>query len=225
MFRVALAGYTNAGKSTLLNRLTSSDVYVRDELFATLDPTTRALVLPEGRKVTITDTVGFIQKLPTTLIESFKSTLAEVAHADLLLLVADVADPNHDGELEAVRELLGQIGAREIPQLVVLNKIDLLEPEAVSELSRLQPDASLVSAASGRGVDGLLFAIAEAAAAQSVTMTVRVPYAKGMLTNMLHEACQILRETYEQDGLLVTARVPQRLEKTFSPYRVDESVS
>jgi len=221
VFRVALAGYTNAGKSTLLNQLTGSAVYAKDELFATLDPTTRALVLPEGRKITLTDTVGFIQKLPTTLVEAFKSTLAEVANADLILLVADVSDPHVDAELDAVREILGQVGAADIAQLVVLNKRDLLPPEDVAAVARANPGAVLVSAAQGTGVDGLLYAIADAAASQGVTMTVRVPYGKGMLVSMLHEGCQIIRESYEGDAIVATARIPKRMEKTFLPYAVE----
>ena len=221
VFRVALAGYTNAGKSTLLNQLTGSAVYAKDELFATLDPTTRALVLPEGRKITLTDTVGFIQKLPTTLVEAFKSTLAEVANADLILLVADVSDPHVDAELDAVREILGQVGAADIAQLVVLNKRDLLPPEDVAVVARANPGAVLVSAAQGTGVDGLLYAIADAAASQGVTMTVRVPYGKGMLVSMLHEGCQIIRESYEGDAIVATARIPKRMEKTFLPYAVE----
>ncbi len=221
VFRVALAGYTNAGKSTLLNQLTGSAVYAKDELFATLDPTTRALVLPEGRKITLTDTVGFIQKLPTTLVEAFKSTLAEVANADLVLLVADVSDPHVHAELDAVREILGQVGAADIDQLVVLNKRDLLDADEVPAVARAHPGAVLVSAAEGTGVDGLLYAIADCAASQGVTMTVRVPYDKGMLVNMLHEGCQIIRESYEGDAILATARIPRRMEKTFLPYAVE----
>ena len=126
---VALVGYTNAGKSTLLNQFTNADVYAKDELFATLDPTTRSLELEEGRKITITDTVGFIQKLPTTLIESFKSTLAEVRAADLVLLVVDAHDPNAEREIVAVRSILSEIGAEKIPSVVVYNKCDLIDEE------------------------------------------------------------------------------------------------
>ena len=222
VWRVALAGYTNAGKSTLLNRLSGSDVYVRDELFATLDPTTRAVTLEEGRKITVTDTVGFIQKLPTTLVESFKSTLAEVSAADLVLKVVDASDPNADKELRAVDEVLRQIGADRIRSFVVLNKSDLLAPEDRTSLGLRYPDASFVSALEGRGTASLLHRIAEEAARDNVTITALIPYSKGILTKMVHERCQVVRETYREDGLLVTASVPQRVASALEPYRVDE---
>ena len=135
IWRVALAGYTNAGKSTLLNALTDSGVYAKDELFATLDPTTRSIDLAEGRKITLTDTVGFIQKLPTGLIESFKSTLAEVNAADLVLEVVDASDSNWDKKRDAVNEILEQIGAKDIRRVLVFNKCDLLDPDGLSHLS------------------------------------------------------------------------------------------
>ena len=204
VYRVALVGYTNAGKSTLLNRLTGSDVYVRDELFATLDPTTRALDLDEGRKITVTDTVGFIQKLPTMLVESFKSTLAEVRAADLVLLVVDASDPHRELQIEAVRAVLAEIGADSIRSVTVLNKCDALGPEEVRQALVAHPDAQVVSALEGTGVRGLLYRIAKEAAAGSVTMTVLVPYEKGLLMKMVHERCQVIRESYVQGGLLAT---------------------
>ena len=130
MFKVALAGYTNAGKSSLINRLTDADVLSYDKLFATLDSTTRKFELPEGREITITDTVGFIQKLPTTLVEAFKSTLDEITGADLILHVVDASSPEYEGQIEAVQEVLDQIGAQDIPRLEVFNKVDLLDGEA-----------------------------------------------------------------------------------------------
>lgn len=218
VYRVALVGYTNAGKSTLLNRLTGADVYVRDELFATLDPTTRALELDEGRKVTITDTVGFIQKLPTMLVESFKSTLAEVRAADLILLVVDASDPHRELEIDAVRSVLAEIGASEIRCVTVLNKADLLDELQLRDAAAAHPDAQVISAREGTGVRGLLYRVAREAAAGSVTMSVLVPYEKGLLMRMVHERCQVMRETYVQEGLLATVKADARMARTLAPY-------
>ena len=218
IYRVALVGYTNAGKSTLLNRLTDSDVYARDELFATLDPTTRALDLEEGRRITITDTVGFIQKLPTTLVESFKSTLAEVRAADLILLVADASDPHLELEVAAVRSVLQEIGASEIRCVEVLNKCDLVEPDELRALTAAHPDAQVVSALGGEGVRGLLYRVAREASAGSVALTVLVPYEKGLLMKMVHERCQVMHERYVQEGLLATVRADARMAATLEPY-------
>ena len=218
VYRVALVGYTNAGKSTLLNRLTGADVYVRDELFATLDPTTRALELDEGRKVTITDTVGFIQKLPTMLVESFKSTLAEVRAADLILLVVDASDPHRELEIDAVRSVLAEIGASEIRCVTVLNKADLLDELQLRDAAVAHPDAQVISAREGTGVRGLLYRVAREAAAGSVTMSVLVPYEKGLLMRMVHERCQVMRETYVQEGLLATVKADARMARTLAPY-------
>ena len=218
VYRVALVGYTNAGKSTLLNRLTGAGVYVQDELFATLDPTTRALDLDEGRKITITDTVGFIQKLPTMLVESFKSTLAEVRAADLILLVVDASDPHRELEMDAVRNVLSDIGADDIRCVTVLNKCDLLDEEARRDVLLAHPDAQPISALDGQGLRGLLYRIAQEAARGSVTMTVLVPYDKGLLMKMVHERCQVMRETYVQDGLLATVKADARMAATLEPY-------
>lgn len=222
VYRVALVGYTNAGKSTLLNRLTGSDVYVRDELFATLDPTTRALDLVEGRRITVTDTVGFIQKLPTMLVESFKSTLAEVRAADLVLLVVDASDPHRELQVRAVRSVLAEIGADSVRSVTVLNKCDALTPEELRSAMAAHPDAQAVSALEGTGMRGLLYRIAQEAAAGSVTMTVLVPYEKGLLMKMVHERCQVMRESYVQEGLLATVKADERMARTLGPYAAPE---
>ncbi len=218
VYRVALVGYTNAGKSTLLNQLTGSDVYAKDELFATLDPTTRALDLEEGRKITITDTVGFIQKLPTMLVESFKSTLAEVRAADLVLLVVDASDPHRELEIGAVRAVLEEIGAGEIRCVEVLNKVDLVDEAELRSILTAHPDAQPVSALTGQGVRGLLYRIAKEASEGSVSLTVLIPYEKGLLMKMVHERCQVLRERYVQEGLLATVRADARMASTLEPY-------
>lgn len=222
IYRVALVGYTNAGKSTLLNRLTGSDVYVRDELFATLDPTTRALELDEGRRVTVTDTVGFIQKLPTMLVEAFKSTLAEVRAADLVLLVADASDPHRALEVAAVRSVLADIGASDIPQVSVLNKADLLDGGELAELARTDPDAQVVSAREGTGLRALMYRVASEASRGDVTCTALVPYDKGLLLKMVRERCQVMRERYVQEGLVATVRADERMARTLAPYLLED---
>lgn len=225
IWRVALAGYTNAGKSTLLNALTDSGVYAKDELFATLDPTTRSIDLAEGRKITLTDTVGFIQKLPTSLIESFKSTLAEVKAADLVLEVVDASDSNWEKKRDAVNEILDQIGAKDIRRVLVFNKCDLLCPDDLSSLRAFHPDAVFVSAEEETGLAALLHRIAEEASAGDTTLTALIPYEKGILMKMVHERCQVIREQYQGGGLLVTARVSARMAATLAPYQVGDSDS
>jgi len=222
IYRVALVGYTNAGKSTLLNALTGSDVYAKDELFATLDPTTRMLDLEEGRKITITDTVGFIQKLPTMLVEAFKSTLAEVLAANLVLLVVDASDHNYREQIEAVEKVLADIDAAKIPRVVVYNKCDLLDEDQVRSLSVLHPDAELISALEEKGLRSLLYRIAREASAGDVTMTVCVPYSKGQLMRMVHERCQVMRESYAQEGLVATVRANAQMAMTLTPYQVSD---
>lgn len=218
IYRVSLVGYTNAGKSTLLNRLTGSDVYVRDELFATLDPTTRSLDLEEGRKITLTDTVGFIQKLPTTLVESFKSTLTEALAADLILKVADASDPHAAKQLDAVDDVLREIGASDIRSVVVYNKCDLLDEAQRRSLALEHPDAVCISALQGTGANALLYRIAQEASDGDTTCTVLVPYEKGMLIKMVHERCQVIHEEYVQEGLRATIRASKRMHDFLEPY-------
>ena len=225
IYRVALVGYTNAGKSTLLNHLTGSEVYARDELFATLDPTTRALDLEEGRKITLTDTVGFIQKLPTTLVEAFKSTLAEVVAADLILHVVDANDPNADKEIRTVNSVLADIGASDKRSVLVFNKVDLLDDAHRRTLELSYPGCVCISALDGTGLRGLLYRIAQEASEGDVTMSVLIPYDKGMLIRMVHERCQMISERYEDGGLLATLRASERMSMTLEPYRVEPEES
>ena len=222
VYRVALAGYTNAGKSTLLNALTGSTVYVQDELFATLDPTTRSIELEEGRRVTLTDTVGFIQKLPTTLVEAFKSTLAEVRAADLVLLVADASDPGVDRQIHAVRSVLEEIGANQIPSVLVLNKCDLVTAEDLTNIQAKYPGAVTISAREGTGIAGLLYRVAREASRGDATVTVLVPFSKGILMKMVHERCQVIREVYTEQGLLATVSASERMRLTLAPYAVPD---
>jgi GTP-binding protein HflX len=221
VYRVALVGYTNAGKSTLLNKLTGSEVYVKDELFATLDPTTRALELEEGRKITITDTVGFIQKLPTTLVESFKSTLAEASSADLILRVVDASDPNASREIVATDDVLKQIGADHIKTITVYNKCDTIDQKAIDTLLMNDPDAVAISALTGKGLRGLLYRISQEASAGDTTISVLIPYENGMLINMVHESCQVLNERYEQKGVFATIKASSRMATLLKSYAVE----
>lgn len=220
-YRIALVGYTNAGKSSLLNRLTGADVLVYDRLFATLDSTTRRFTLPEGRNVTITDTVGFIQKLPHGLVEAFKSTLDEVAEADLLLHVADASSDGLDDQMAAVKEVLEEIGAAAIPTLVVFNKVDIAPADDLEALKRRKPDALFVSAVTGEGIDALLLRIEREAASGDRALTVLIPYASGELVQVAHEQASITSERHLEDGTLISLRVPSHLANRFERFVVD----
>lgn len=218
MFKIALAGYTNAGKSSLLNRLTQADVLSYDKLFATLDSTTRKLELAQGREVTVTDTVGFIRKLPTTLVEAFKSTLDEITGADLVLHVIDASSEEREDQRIAVEEVLGQIGAEGIERIEVYNKADLLDEEQVRALTERYPHAQVVSAATGFGIEGLTERIAQAASAADRRMEVLLPYHRGDLVSLAHERCHILAETHEEAGTRITLLAAPAFAATLEPF-------
>ena len=220
VFRIAEAGYTNAGKSSLIHALTGADVLSYDKLFATLDSTTRRLSLPEGRDATITDTVGFIQKLPTNLIEAFRSTLDEISEADLILHVVDASSPRRDAQAKAVVETLGLIGAQDIPCMVVCNKVDLLGGEERAELIRQHSDACLVSARTGEGMDALRAAIVERIAAYEVPVVLSVPFDRGDAVSRVHSECTVLEESYDERGTTVVARIPSGLLEAYAPFIV-----
>ena len=221
VFRVALVGYTNAGKSTLLNALTDAGVLVEDQLFATLDATTRRLELPDGRSVTLTDTVGFINKLPHGLVEAFKSTLDEVRDADLLLHVVDAAHPNADAQVAAVKVVLQEIGAAARPQLLVYNKTDLLDD---ADRQRLDvPGAVLVAAATREGLDGLLARIAVLAARSDTPITVLVPYDRGELVQLAHEHAHIISEEHTAEGTLLSVVAPPSVASRLAPFAREEA--
>lgn len=225
VFRVALVGYTNAGKSTLLNALTGADVLAYDMLFATLDSTTRRLDLPEGRQITLTDTVGFIHKLPHGLVEAFKSTLDEVNEADVLLHITDAGAEQRDAQMQAVREVLEEIGAHTKPSIVVMNKMDGLSDEEVGTVSKRYPDALLCSALTGLGIETLIARIADEAARGSATLSVVVPYTRGDLVKLAHEKTQILAESHGETGTRLVLRVPSELRAQFEEFvDADESV-
>jgi GTP-binding protein HflX len=225
LFRVALAGYTNAGKSSLLNALTGAEVLAYDKLFATLDSTTRRLVLPEGRETVLTDTVGFIQKLPTTLIEAFKSTLDEISHADLILHVVDGSAHQRDAQTQAVREVLEQIGAHRIPQVLVFNKCDLLSAEEREVLVARFSQSLLVSAVTEEGIDALLARAEQVMNAASALLNVVIPFTEGALVRLAHERCTILSERFVEEGTVLQLQVPPALLSRFEPYESTGSVS
>ena len=225
MFKVALAGYTNAGKSSLLNHLTNADVLSYDKLFATLDSTTRRYKLPEGREITLTDTVGFIQKLPTTLVEAFKSTLDEITGADLILHVIDSSSPEYDAQILAVEEVLDQIKAHEIPCIRVFNKIDLLDGDNRAGLAARHPHDVLVSSLTGEGIGTLVKRIELAASSADAAMEVLIPYSKGKLVSIAHERCRIISEEHREKGTYLSMMVPQAYRDMFEPYRNSEPTS
>ena len=217
---VALVGYTNAGKSTLLNRLSGAGVLVEDKLFSTLDPTTRRLDLPGGRAATFTDTVGFIAKLPHDLVEAFKSTLEEVARADLIVHLVDAAQPDPAGQMAAVRSVLGEVGAADVPELLVLNKADLLDEVTRARLNRLFPGVPMISAATGEGIDDLLAAIAARLPHPEVELTAMVPYDRGDLIDRAHREGEILEVDHLPEGTRLHLRAPAALASTLGPYQL-----
>ncbi len=220
MFKVALAGYTNAGKSSLLNRLTDADVLSYDKLFATLDSTTRKYELPEGREITLTDTVGFIQKLPTTLVEAFRSTLDEICGADLVLHVVDASSSEFESQIDAVEEVLGQIGAQSIPAVLTFNKCDLLTKEELEGLRHRFPQAQFVSAETGQGIDALVSSISKAASATEIQMAVLIPYQRGDLVSLAHSRCTVVTEAHGEEGTVLQLRMPPAFVSQFKPFEI-----
>ena len=204
---ISLVGYTNAGKSTLLNHLTRSDVLVEDRLFSTLDPTTRRLRLPGGETVLCSDTVGFVRRLPHQLVEAFRSTLDEVGDADLLVHVVDAMAPDAESQIDAVRGVLDEIGAGDIPELLVVNKIDAADPDQVRGLARA--GSISVSAQTGEGIDGLVSAIGDRLRALSPPVELLVPYDRGDVLAALHRDGEVLVEVHADGGMRVRARLEE----------------
>jgi GTP-binding protein HflX len=211
---VTLVGYTNAGKSTLLNKLTSAGVLVEDRLFSTLDPTTRRLSLPGGEIVLLSDTVGFVRKLPHQLVEAFRSTLDEVAAADLLVHVVDGSSPDADKQISAVDVVLEEIGAGDVPVLVAYNKADLGVP------SQRAPGSVVLSARTGEGIDDLLVALQDRLRALNRVVELVVPYSRGDVLAALHRAGEVLVETHDADATRVRARLDQADAARFREFRV-----
>jgi GTP-binding protein HflX len=217
---VVIAGYTNAGKSSLLNALTGAGVLVEDALFATLDPTVRKATMPNGRPFTLTDTVGFVRHLPHQLVDSFRSTLEEAKDADLILHVVDGSDADPQAQLSAVREVLTEIGAQNVPELVVINKVDQADPVTVKALQLRERDAVLVSARTGEGIEALRAAIEKGLPERDRVVRVSVPYSRGDLVARAHAAGDVTRTEHGPDGTFLEARVPPELAAELRPFTV-----
>jgi GTP-binding protein HflX len=215
---VVLAGYTNAGKSSLLNRLTDAGVLVENALFATLDPTVRRAETPDGRTFTLADTVGFVRHLPTQLVEAFRSTLEEVKEGDLILHVVDASDADPEAQIRAVREVLADIEAMDVPEQLVFNKIDAAEPETVLRLRGLAPDAVFVSARTGAGIEELQARIEQRLPRPDIEVNVLLPYTRGDLVARLHERADVLETEHTEGGTLVHARVDAMLAEQLRPF-------
>ncbi len=215
---LSLVGYTNAGKSTLLNTLTGAGVLVEDQLFSTLDSTVRRLSLPGGQEALVSDTVGFVRHLPHQLVEAFRSTLDEARNADLLLHVVDGTEPTAERQITAVREVLEDIDAGGATELLVLNKRDVAEPVVYDRLRMLHPDAVPISAATGEGIDDLLEAIVKALAATSVEVTLLVPYERGDVVAAVHRRGEVVATDHAQNGTVLTAFLPHDAVGEFSDF-------
>jgi len=231
---ISLVGYTNAGKSTLLNKLANASVLAEDKLFATLDPTTRRVRLPNGREVLLTDTVGFIQRLPTSLVEAFRSTLEEVNEADLLIHVLDFTHPNAQEQSETVEKVLKELGAEEKPQIMALNKVDLMLPEEEPELAPTTPGQSLsqqiteqfnlpsnyipISAHTGMGLDLLLKRIEDTLDNGMLKVSLNIPYANNELVALFHKKGQVEHEAHNDTGTQIKGRIPAQYEAVFRAY-------
>jgi len=224
VFRVSLVGYTNAGKSTLLNAMTDADVIAQDMLFATLDSTTRRVHLPEGRDITLTDTVGFIHKLPHGLVEAFKSTLDEVTEADLLMHVVDGSHVEAERQMIAVDDVLHEIGADSTPRLIVVNKIDVAAQNDLSDLRRRHPQAVFVSARKQEGLDTLAARIGVEAAKGAQTLTVLIPYTSGELVQLAHERAHVVSERHEPEGTLLVVQATGDAAARLAAYKVAADV-
>ncbi|NUP20053.1 MAG: GTPase HflX [Streptomyces sp.] len=222
---VAIAGYTNAGKSSLLNRITGAGVLVEDALFATLDTTTRRATASDGRIYTLSDTVGFVRHLPHHLVEAFRSTLEEVADADLVVHVVDGAHPDPDEQVRAVREVLAEVGADKLPELLVVNKVDAADEETLLRLKREWSGALFVSAQTGAGIAELKAAIEARLPRPAVEVAVLLPYDRGDLVTRLHLRGEVQETDHQEEGTFLRVRVDAELAAEVAPYLVTDSKS
>ena len=220
---IALVGYTNSGKSTFINTISNANVLVADQLFATLDPTTRRVVLPEKHQVLFTDTVGFIQKLPTQLVAAFRATLEEISEADLLINILDITHPNAMSHWKSVQQTLNEINADHIPVLTVLNKIDRLpDQEFVQSTISQYQDAFAISALKGDGVNNLLSNIEAVLFEKMIPISVHLQYQHGDIISMFHEFGQVIRIEHVRGGVFLQGKIPGRLLASFQPFLVKE---
>ncbi len=220
MPNVALVGYTNAGKSTVLNRITEAHVLVENRLFSTLDPTTRRLRLSGGEIVLVSDTVGFVRRLPHQLVEAFRSTLEEVADADLLLHIVDAGAADIIGQVAAVRAVLAEVGASDLPEFMVINKIDTVDDATIAEVRRMLPDATPVSALTGEGIGDLLQLIATQLRSVSNIVELGVPYSRGDVLASLHREGEVLVEVHEADQVRVQVRISEAAAGRFAEFGI-----
>ena len=204
---VAIAGYTNAGKSSLLNRLTNAGVLVQNALFATLDPTVRRSETRDGRTYTLSDTVGFVRHLPHQLIDAFKSTLEEVSGSDVIVHVVDGSHADPFEQIRAVREVIAEIGGGDIPEIIAINKVDIAKPEVIMEILRKEPNSYAFSVRTGFGVEGLVYAIERSLPRPSVEINAIIPYDRGDLVHEIHERGEIFSEEYVETGTAIHGRV------------------
>jgi GTP-binding protein HflX len=221
---IALVGYTNAGKSTLLKRMTSADVLVQNQLFSTLDPTTRKLELPHGRQVLMTDTVGFVRKLPHQLVEAFRSTLEEVGEATVLLHVVD-ASGDAARQIAAVNTVLSDIGVIGKPVVLAFNKTDLVPPEELDAIQRRFPDAVFCSAEEGTGIEELFERLDQELSKLKVEVVLEIPFDQGALAARVHEEGEVIEETYSDAGTRMVARIPSEALPDYSDYMTEGSAS
>jgi GTP-binding protein HflX len=219
---VAIVGYTNAGKSSLLNRMTGAGALVENALFATLDPTVRRYTLPDGRDITVTDTVGFVRHLPHQLVEAFRSTLEEAADADLILHVVDASHADPEGQITAVREVLADIETRDIPEIVVLNKADLADPDVLARLCRREPRHAVVSARTGQGIEELIQTLAHELPMPAHAVDLLVPYERGDVIDLLHRRGHVLSQEHRDEGTSVQALVGDELLARLEPFLTSE---
>ena len=215
---VAIAGYTNAGKSSLLNRITKAGVLVENALFATLDPTVRQAVTEDGREYTIADTVGFVRSLPHQLVEAFQSTFEEISHADLIVHVVDASHPDPSGQISTVRGVIADVEASQIDELVVFNKVDLVDDATRMALRGMEPGCLMVSARTGEGIDELLATIAKRIPSPDVRVHALIPYDKGSLISKIHQNGKLITSEHVEAGTIVEALVKPELAAELRPY-------